>query len=256
MPRKAREKSRTGIYHIMLRGVNRQTIFEDEEDKERFLKTLQKYKTISKYDLYSYCLMDNHVHLLLKEREETVSLLMKRISSSYVYWYNKKYERCGHLFQERFRSESVENQAYFLTVLRYIHQNPLKAGLARNVFENRWTSIHEYIEIQKIIDVDFALRYYSVDRDQAIILFREHMQQTNDDKCLDEEVIILLTDNEVRTYLKEWGIHNASLLQHMEKESRDAVLARLKVLNGVTLRQIERLTGVSKSVIQRARRGD
>ncbi|WP_332310325.1 MULTISPECIES: transposase [Metabacillus] len=137
IPRVARTKSSSGIYHIMLRGINRQTIFEDDEDKIKFLVTLKKYKEISKFQLYSYCLMDNHIHLLLKESGETISESIKRISSSYVYWYNNKYERCGLLFQERFKSENVENILYFLTVLRYIHQNPLKAGLAKTVFDSK-----------------------------------------------------------------------------------------------------------------------
>ena len=95
MPRSARKKSRSGVYHIMLRGVNRQTIFEDDEDKSKFLETLKKYKDISKYHLYSYCLMDNHVHLLVRESEETISEAIKRISSSYVYWYNLKKRDAG-----------------------------------------------------------------------------------------------------------------------------------------------------------------
>ncbi|WP_442596711.1 transposase [Neobacillus sp. D3-1R] len=128
MSRKGRRKSQSGVYHIMLRGINRQTIFEDDEDRQKFLETLKKYKDISQFQLYSYCLMDNHVHLLVREMEETLSDAIKRVSSSYVYWYNFKYERVGHLFQERFKSENVENTSYFLTVLRYIHQNPVRQG--------------------------------------------------------------------------------------------------------------------------------
>ncbi|MFA1822252.1 transposase, partial [Virgibacillus oceani] len=154
MPRGPRKKSHSGIYHIMLRGINRQTIFEDDEDKTRFLETLKKYKAISKYQIYSFCLMDNHIHLLLKETEESLSEIIKRISSSYVYWYNMKYGRSGHLFQERFKSENEESTTFFLTVLRYIHQNPVKAGLVRNVFESRWTSVNEYIHRVQIVDID------------------------------------------------------------------------------------------------------
>lgn len=88
--------------------------------------------------------MDNHIHLLIREGDEPIGRLIKRISSSYVYWYNAKYVRCGHLFQERFKSEIVELKRSFLTVLRYIHQNPVKAGLATNVFEAGWTSINVY----------------------------------------------------------------------------------------------------------------
>jgi putative transposase len=251
MPREAREKSRSGIYHIMLRGINRQTIFEDDEDKTKFLETLKKYKDISKYDLYSYCLMDNHVHLLLRESEETISEAIKRISSSYVYWYNLKYERCGHLFQERFRSENVENRAYFLTVLRYIHQNPMKASLVKNVFEYKWTSLHEYVGKVKIVDIDVGLRLFSSDRKKAIKWFIQYMNELNDDQCLDDQVKVRMSDSEVREYLRKLGITNSSLLQQMEKGNRDETLVKLKQLNGVTVRQLSRITGISKSVIQR-----
>lgn len=235
----------------MLRGVNRQTIFEDEEDKQQFIETLGRFKSGNKYELYGYCLMDNHVHLLLKEKDDRVSVLIKRISSSYVYWYNMKYHRCGHLFQERFRSENVENTAYFRTVLRYIHQNPLKAGLVTNVFDSKWTSIHEFIEGKNIVDTEFPLLLFSKDRNRAIYLFIEYMQQVNNDQCLDDIVFIRLSDNEVRTHMKEWGISHTSQLQNMDKENRNAILARLKKIEGVTLRQLARITGISKSVIQR-----
>ena len=121
MPRKARQKSSTGVYHVMLREINRQTIFEEDEHKSKSIETLAKYKKVSSFELYAYCLMDNHVHLLVKEMGESISTALKRISSSYVYWYNMKYERCGHLFQELFKSENVEDDACFTTVLRYIH---------------------------------------------------------------------------------------------------------------------------------------
>ncbi|MFA9560652.1 transposase [Evansella sp. AB-rgal1] len=154
MPRIARKKSSNGVYHIMLRGINRQTIFEDDEDKAKFLETLAKYKIKSCFELYSYCLMDNHVHLLLKEIEEPLATIIKRISSSYVYWYNRKYRRCGHLFQDRYKSENVESDSYFITALRYIHQNPLKAGLVKSIWDSESTSIREYLHKGHLIDID------------------------------------------------------------------------------------------------------
>ena len=100
MGRLRREKSKSGIYHIMIRGINRQTIFKDNDDRQRFLDTLNRFKFISNYDLYGYCLMDNHIHLLIKENTESISTAIKRISSSYVYWYNEKYDRIGTCFRE------------------------------------------------------------------------------------------------------------------------------------------------------------
>ena len=134
MPRQARRKSESGIYHILLRGINRQQIFEDIEDFEKFLEVLKDCKAISDYKLFAYCLMSNHVHLLIKEEKEPIEQIMKRIATRFVYWYNIKYQRVGHLFQDRFKSEPVENDAYFMTVIRYIHQNPLKAGFHRREY--------------------------------------------------------------------------------------------------------------------------
>ena len=145
MPRIARIRSESGVYRIMLRGINRQDIFEDEEDIQRLLETIVRYKAICKYEVYAYCIMSNHVHLLLKETEDTISNVVKRISGSYVFWYNKKYERCGHLFQERYKSEAVESDEYLLTVLRYIHQNPIKAGMVKDISTYKWSSYIEYM---------------------------------------------------------------------------------------------------------------
>jgi putative transposase len=253
MVREERKKSRSGVYHIMLRGINRQTIFEDDEDKLKFLETLKKYKAISQFQLYSYCLMDNHVHLLIREMEETIAEAIKRISSSYVYWYNFKYERIGHLFQERFKSERVESRSYFITVLRYIHQNPLKAGLAKSVWECKWTSTHEYVHQVDMVDIDLGLQLFSEDRQIAMRLFIDYMQQQNQDQCLDDNVKFRMPDSEVREHLTKMGITNSSFLQSLDKEERDHVLIMLKELKGVNIRQLSRITGISKSVIQRAR---
>ena len=128
MARQARQQSQSGIYHLILRGINKQVIFEDHEDRGKFLWCLRYYKESGQYQVYGYCLMSNHIHLLIKEGQEPIATTMKRIGVSYVSWFNRKYERCGHLFQDRFRSRPVESDEYFLTVLRYIHQNPVQSG--------------------------------------------------------------------------------------------------------------------------------
>ena len=104
MSRKPRNMSSSGIYHIILRSVNQHIIFEDDSDYQKFLFVLSD--CVKKYDsrIYAYCLMANHFHLLIREREEKVGETVKRIASSYVYYYNKKYGRDGHLFKERFKS--------------------------------------------------------------------------------------------------------------------------------------------------------
>ncbi|WP_100334072.1 transposase [Bacillus alkalisoli] len=252
MPRAMRRKSSTGVYHVIMRGINRQTIFEDANDKKVFIGKLRKLKELCNYQLYAYCLMDNHVHLLIKESKEVpISEVIKRISASYVLWYNSKYERSGHLFQGRYRSEPVETTDYFLTVLRYIHQNQLKAGLVKTVFESSWTSLNEYLTYPTLVNTEFVLNLFSKKTTEATALFKKHMSKQNDDVCLEMEV--KPSDFEVVSYLNKIGIPHKSVLQQLEKSKRNAILAEMKKLKGVSIVQLSRITGISRSVIQRAK---
>ena len=251
MSRYARKKSKSGIFHVMMRGINKQTIFEDVEDRERFLATIERYKEICKYEVYGYCLMNNHVHLLLKETEEPISKAIKRICSSYVYWYNRKYERCGHLFQERYKSETVEDDVYLLTVLRYIHQNPVKSNVTKTAKDYKWSSYNEYISKPGIVDTGFVLQILSTDMKKAIDSLIKYTNEQNKDKCLDNDEKIRLSDNEVKKYFTELGIENTNELQHMEISMRNEMIRKLELVEGTTIRQLSRLTGISKSVINR-----
>ena len=252
MPRTARRKSETNIYHIMIRGINRQNIFVDDEDNEKFINTLAKYRREVEYELYAYCLMGNHIHLLVKEGNEVLSNTMRRIGASYVYWYNWQYDRKGHLFQDRYKSEPVEDDTYFLTVLRYIHQNPLKAGLTKNIDLYQWSSYQEYIKEAKIVDTDFVLAMFAENRDKAIKEFRDFNLTLNNDQCLDitpERKTI--SDKMVRQLVaNKYNLELASL--HSEKlETQTEVLKYLKGLDGISLRQLSRLSGFTVNKIYR-----
>ncbi len=246
MPRQARRKSESGIYHIMLRGINKQEIFEDREDYSKFLETLNKYKAISEYKVFAYCLMSNHIHLLLKVEKEDLDLIIKRIGGSYVYWYNWKYKRNGHLFQDRFKSEPVEDDAYLLTVVRYIHQNPLKAGLCKNIDDYKYSSYNEYIGNPIIIDSDFC--FGIINKEQFVDFHKED----NQDNCLEiEENNFRLTDDEARQILQKVSkcktINEFQALPTLKKEKY------LKLLRskGLSIRQISRLTGISFNIVRK-----
>jgi len=234
----------------MLRGINRQQIFEEDEDYERFIHTLEDYKFKCGYQVYAYCFMRNHMHLLIKEGKEDLGLVFKRIGASYVYWYNLKYKRCGHLFQDRYKSEPVENDEYFLTVLRYIHQNPLKAGIEKDIAKYRWSSYKEYIGRKKICDTKFALELFSTDAANAIPLFEKYNKQENNDRCLEYEEKVKINDKEAAEIVKEIAnISSLSEIQSFEKAKRNEVIKRLKA-EGLSIRQIERLTGIAFGVIR------
>ncbi len=249
MPRQARRKSESGVYHIMLRGINQQDIFENEEDKTKFIETLKTYKAISGYKIYAYCLMDNHLHLLLKVEEEDLDLIFKRIAGSYVYWYNWKYYRRGHLFQDRFKSEPVEDDGYFLTVLRYIHQNPMKAGLCKNLGEYIWSSYNDYIiEKSELVDTDFL---FSMMRKEKFVSF---INEINDDKCLDiDEKEFRLSDNDAKEIIEKISkCKSVTEFQKLEVKKRDEYIKELKG-KGLSIRQISRLTGVSFAIVRKVK---
>ncbi len=254
MARVARKRSKTGIYHVMLRGINRQVIFKDDEDRNMFIATLDSFRDNNRYRLYAYCLMTNHIHILIRELNDNISTAMKRISVSYVFWYNKKYERCGNLFQDRFKSEVVENDSYFLTVLRYIHQNPIKANIVKNIGDYTWASYNDYIGTEKsgMIDTDFGLGMFSSNYEKALDSFIKFHNEKNNDRCMSFHDYIKLTDKEAIEKIAHLGITNTTALQHLEKTDRDIVLRRLKSIDGISIRQLSRLTGISKSVISRA----
>lgn len=251
MPRAAREKSSTGIYHVMLRGISHQVIFGDDEDCEKYLETLKICQEKSGYIIYAWCLMGNHLHLLIKEGAEDLGNAFRRIGASYVYWYNWKYGRRGHLYQDRFKSEVVENDSYFLTVIRYIHQNPLKAGIVKDIANYRWSSYGEYIGKPRICDVEFALNMFSDDREEAIELFKKFNSEENQDRCLDYDQDISLNDTEAADFIKSIsGVSSPTEILGFDKEKRNEIIRACKE-KGLSFRQIERLTGISFGVIRR-----
>jgi len=236
----------------MIRGINQQNIFVDDEDNKKYFDTLARYRKDVEFEIYAYCLMGNHIHLLMKEGNEEISNTMRRIGASYVYWYNWQYSRKGHLFQDRFKSEPVEDDSYFLTVLRYIHQNPLKAGLTDNIESYNWSSYKEYTTEAKIVNVDFALSMFAENRDKAIERFREFNTEANNDKCLEiTEQRKTISDKEIRQLvLNKYNIELAKLHNEQPK-TQIKVLKYLKELDGSSLRQLSRLTGFTVNKIFR-----
>ncbi len=252
MPRTARQKSSTGIYHILLRGINRQTIFNDTEDREKFIEALKECKEKSGYKVYGYCLMTNHVHLLIKEEEETAGIFMRRIGAGFVNWYNWKYNRCGHLFQDRYKSEVVEDDAYFLTVLRYIHHNPLKAGIIKDIIDYKWSSYPEYFRESNFIETEYILKLFANEKEKALIYFISFHEKDNDDVCLEIDDKKRITDDEAKEIIMRiCDLKNCKDIGLMDK-SRKAFLIRKLKDEGISTRQMERLTGIARSFIVRA----
>lgn len=141
MPRPTRRFISNGIYHILNRGNGRQRVFHKDRDYLAFLKLLDETKQQYRIDLYAYCLMPNHFHLLLKPLEgEELSPAMQWFMTTHVRRYHQHYQSSGHLWQGRFKSFDVSGDEYFLTVARYIEGNPVRAGLVESAANWVWSS--------------------------------------------------------------------------------------------------------------------
>lgn len=254
MSREARKYSLSNskIYHIILKGINSQEIFFDDFDRSFFLKQLKEAKEMYKYDIYAYALMGNHIHLLIYDKEMNISEIMHRICTVYAMYFNRKYERVGHLFQNRFKSRCVESENYLLNVQRYIHKNPEKDGICL-MDKYRWSSYQEYINKSVITNTNFILNIFDKDRIKAIKKFIEYNKNNSDEYDIAEhEIKKTITDEEAIKRIKQrLKIDNIMAIQNFDKNLRNRCISEIFKLKGISKKQISRITGISSRTIQR-----
>jgi REP element-mobilizing transposase RayT len=240
----------------MLRGINQTQLFYDDDDRTTFLDRVKRYKDSCGFQLYAYCLMANHVHLLLQQGDIALAKVIQKLTLSYSHWFNSKYDRNGYLFQGRYKSEPIEEDSYFLAVLRYIHNNPVKVGESID----SWTSYGDYMGTATLADTGFALSLFDTDTAKARRLFDEFMQgapQTETDTgarpaTFDATYHKRLSDAEaIELILSIASIDSCTALPDKERDERNRVLAALKQ-KGLSVRQLSRLTGINRGVIQKA----
>lgn len=160
MPRPIRLSFPGALHHITCRGNGDDEIFKDDNDRQRYLDTLHRYKTTLNFSLFAYVLMDNHVHLLLQVNNILISKILQMINTSYTTYFNFRHNRHGHLFQGRFHSSIVDKQSYLLELTRYIHLNPVRANLVERPESWQWSSCRCYLgqENSDLVDTDEALK--------------------------------------------------------------------------------------------------
>ena len=245
MPRQARRMSESGYMHLIVRGIGKQTLFEEASDYRYFLSRLERYSLETSVRICAYCLMENHVHLLARDDNKNTPLFMKKLGISYSGYYNKKYDRQGHLFQDRYLSEPIENEAYLLTAFRYILNNPVEAGICPAA-EYEWSSYRLYGNADTFVDTTLLFELIG-DGER----YKAFIAAENDDHCLEYHGL-RRDDQWARDVIQKClGEANGIALQGYERAKRDDALKRLKE-QGLSIRQIERLTGINRGVIQLA----
>ena len=249
MPRTARKASLSNIYHVMMRGVNRQPIFENDGDRLHFMSVLKECKEISGFRLHAFCLMPNHLHFLIEPAGEPLDLVFRRIGIRYAVWYNRKHQRAGHLFQDRFRSENVENDLYYMTVLRYILQNPMKAGLEPRLGTYRWSSYPAYAKgTGSITDTQYATELFGT-RESLI----DFVRMGNEDIVMDEtDPEWPLQDDDAKKIMEQiTGCSATEEFRRLDRQLRNEYIRRMYA-EKLSIGQIARLAGFSKSTVHEA----
>lgn len=247
MPRIAREISETGIYHTMLRGIDKRDLFLNDSDYLKFIDYIERAKEKIGFTVYAYCLMTNHIHLLVKQQTgaHEIGDIMKRITVGYAQYHNIKNGRTGHLFQNRFKSEAVDSDTYFLTVLRYIHQNPIKAGMVKSLCDYKWSSFNEYLNNKvKLIDTSFALGFF-----RDIRQFEMFMQERNEDECLECNPSKRYTNEELEKVISSFTIIDD--LSTLDIETRDKMLKNIKEVTGASNRQLSRVLNIGRGIFDK-----
>ncbi|MCR5746387.1 MAG: transposase [Lachnospiraceae bacterium] len=253
MPRKPRIFSPTGIYHIILRSINKHIIFEEDADYLKMLYILSDCKRTFDTDIYAYCLMDNHIHLLIHSSEDHLASFFQSLGTRFVRWYNTKYSRSGHLFQDRYYSIPVVKEQQYLSTLAYIHYNPVKSSICRYPSEYRWSSYNAfYGQKNPLVDTSF-----SFDIAGSKVLLLQYFSTVSTD--FDDSQVIpalektrqFMPDNVALIIFKEvTKLSSTSEVVNLPKSLRNKYIVSL-CKKGLTKKQIARLMDVSISTVKR-----
>ncbi|TCK90554.1 REP element-mobilizing transposase RayT [Natranaerovirga hydrolytica] len=253
MSRTARQESRSGYYHVILRGNNKSWITQKDVYKTKLIELLKQQENEEcLIQLLAWCIMDNHVHIVLKSSINDMSLAMKKINTKFAMYYNKKENMIGHVFQDRFKSEPIDTDEYLIEVIRYVHNNPVKAKIVKKPQEYKWSTYNAYIK-QKFIthQMQFVLNYFN----NNIQRFEAFHLKTSDKEYLEikedvEKYRLEKAEVIIEKYLRD---NNANTLLELKKDTdkEHFLITELLKKSGLSLRKISSLTGISYAKVQK-----
>lgn len=246
IPRQPRQHSEFGYMHIMVRGNNKQIIFEDENDNRKYLSLIEKNARICSVDIIAYCLMENHAHILVYEPLRNISIFMKAVNGSYTRYFNNKYGCIGSLFQDRFLSKPINSEKYLLSVFRYILQNPQKSGIC--VANNyKWNSYKYYGKNSQFVNTQI-IESYIPEYENYVEFINSEEKKYNSNDFLHFGTGRHNDEHEKYILYKNFKTKSGLMIKSFNKSERDSAILLL-INNGMSIRQISRITGVGRHII-------
>lgn len=272
MGRKPRLEYPDGVYHIIQRGNNREYIFGNDHDKRFIIDLIKEYRDKFKFDLYGYVIMSNHYHLILKLSDVPLQDIMHRINNKYSRNFNKTYNRTGHVFENRYKGILVIDDKYLLSLLRYVHQNPVLAKMCKRVSDYPWSSDRLYRLNNKsngIVNIDFILDIFTKDRVDAIKSYIDFMDENKKEDIgvfEDADVIGAVNTRVIDEYIKSDTksldkilkdvTEDETLYNNIKEGSRKRNLSRYKkefidiaTKSGYTMEEIGKSISISATAI-------
>ena len=253
-----RKQSPTDFYHLYSRGNGRQIIFEDPSDNDRFLFCLARALKESNTSLYAYCLMSNHYHLVIKSQYASLADFAYELNCNYARYFNRAHNHVGHLFQDRFCSEPIHDDEYFLSAIRYVHRNPVEARITTTC-DYPWSSYAAYLEASTS-SIQSAAASVPVETSTALAMlggveafkdFHAHSgkQSFEDDAPMRTQ---LATADILSVARRALDGADPLTIKSLPRKERDRDIRLLKS-SRLSIRQIALITGISRSAIQRVR---
>ena len=253
MAREARKESKTGYYHVMMRGNNKSMIFIQPKEKQYFKEQLQYQVDDGNISIVAYCFMDNHVHLLIHSDLQTMTEALKWINIKFAGRYNHKYDRVGHVFQDRYKSEVINTVEHLLQAIRYIHNNPVKAKMVTKVSDYSWSSYKSYTENEdKLIsseDKQMIMDLFS----GSIVQFKKfHLEEEKNEFLEIQEDLEREREEKamriIRKYCEKYGIIDEKELGN-KIDILEEVVIELLISSHFPHRRIAELTGITRGKV-------
>ena len=253
MSRVARVQSPTDYYHVMMRGNNKESIFTRTSEKSYFKDLLKEVMEEGLIDIAAYCIMDNHVHIVIKAELNNMTKALKKINIKYAMNFNKERNRIGHVFQDRYKSEIVGNDMHLIQVMRYVHNNPVKAKMVKECNDYKWSSFNEYIKENKSRIVSKRQKEIILSLNNGIGNFIEFHKIEDDNEYLeineDRDLYRLeKAQSIISAYFKEKGIFEAKELNKSSRMLEEIVISILDRTK-LSQRKIASILGISNHTV-------
>jgi len=243
--RELRVHFENALYHVIVRGNNKFFVFNECNWKEEYIKIVLRYKIKFNFKIYAYCIMDNHAHILIEVGKTELSKIMKCIQQVFTQKFNREMNRSGHVFEQRYKAVLCDRENYLISLIRYIHLNPLVAGVTKEV-SYHWSSHNDYIKGKsELVDIDRVFEMLTTNKGEGI---NEYLDMMNLEK-LDDNVDYRLSKEDLNIKLENIETASIEKIEIFKLIEKICIQENIEISEVKTKRRIRKLSNLRKAII-------